>query len=154
MNIRWRSFETSVPVFLTGDIADSSEHSMFSNTSRVPCLTRLIASLSSRSPGFHSGQYKRKLRCTIGIKTGVFPRISVPPVSITPPMLQTHFRLHAALTRKTNRPSLGAFREQWSFGSRRDLHLAFRGLKQIFTGRNVKWTWDTEHVVWRDMDLR
>jgi len=124
---------------------------MFSNTSHVPWLRRLRASLLPRSPGFHSGQYKPKLSYTSGIKTGVSPRTSVPPVSISLTMLQTHFSLHIPLTRKTNGPSLGAFREQWSFGSRRDLHLAFRGLKQISTGINGKWTWDTEHVAWREM---
>ena len=121
------TFFRNVGTCLKGDIADSTEHSMFSSTSRVPWLRRLIASLSPRSPGFHSGQYKRKLSCTSDIKTGVSPCTSVPPVSIAPPKLPTHPRLHAALTRKTNGRSLGAFREQWSFRSRRDLHLAFRG---------------------------
>jgi hypothetical protein len=150
----WLTFFWNVGTCLTGDIADSSEHSVFSNTSRVPWLRRLVASLSPRSAGFHSGQYNHKLSSTSDIKTGVSPWTSGFLFSITPPMLQTHLRLHAALTRKTNGRILGAFREQWSCGSRTDFHLAFRGLKQISTGRNGKWTWDKQHVVWREMDLR
>jgi hypothetical protein len=37
--------------------------------------------------------------------------LRVSPVSIIPPMLHTHLHLHVALTRRTNRRSLGTFQK-------------------------------------------
>ena len=53
-----------------------------------------------------------------GNGTGFSPSTSVSPVSIIPPMLNTHLQLHTSLTRSTNGRSLGIFQKGNLFRNR------------------------------------
>jgi len=48
-------------------------------------------------------------------RRGCSPSISVPPVSIIPPILHTYLHLHAAVTRMTNGRSLGTLQKAMKF---------------------------------------
>ena len=48
-------------------------------------------------------------------RRGSSPSISVPPVSIIPPILHTHLHLYVAVTRKTNGQSLGTLQKAMKF---------------------------------------
>jgi hypothetical protein len=64
-------------------------------------LRRLGAGISPQRPGFDPGPVH--VRC---VMNQVAPSTSVSPVSIIPPMLHTHLRLHISLTRRTNARNL------------------------------------------------
>jgi len=73
---------------------------------------RLVAGFSRRRPGFDLGPvHVRFVVAKLALGQGFLRVLRCYPVSIIPPILRTHFHLQAALTRKTNRRSLGTFQK-------------------------------------------
>ena len=82
----------------------------------VPWLSRLVAGLSPRKPGFDPSSAHVKLVVDKVALEHIFIRaLRFSLVSFIPPLLHTHLRLHAAFTRSTNRRHQGNFQKAMLF---------------------------------------
>jgi hypothetical protein len=84
----------------------------------VSWLRRLVLSCSSRRPGFIT--WTAVVRHVVGRTTPRQVLVFLPVlrssfVSIIPPMLHTHLRVHVAVTRRTNGRRMGTFRKTMTF---------------------------------------
>jgi len=120
----------------------------------VPCLRRFVASITAQQPRFETRTVH--LRFVVGKFVMGQGFLECCVVCIIPPLLHIYLHLHATITRRTKRRSLGTYKYGCPFSNQGEMHSkVFRRWKCVrlrlaFLSVILHWNYWNENLLLED----